>query len=110
MPKITYIEHRDLGGQARVCEAAAGQTVMEIAVQNGVPGIEGICGGSCACATCHIYIDPEWTERVGPASEMETGLLELAPDVELNSRLACQIRMTPELDGLIVRTPKVQAQ
>lgn len=83
---------------------------MEVAVQNAVPGIEGICGGSCACATCHVYVDPDWSERTGPASDMEKSMLELASDVEASSRLSCQIRITQELDGLIVRMPKTQAQ
>jgi ferredoxin, 2Fe-2S len=110
MPKISYVEHEEMGGHVRVLEAVTGQSVMEVAVQNNVRGIEAVCGGSCACATCHVYVDPAWTERTGPASEMEKDVLEFAPDVAANSRLACQIRITAELDGLIVRTPKTQAQ
>jgi 2Fe-2S ferredoxin len=109
MPKIHYLEHVDRGGSEHTVEAAVGQTVMEVAVQNGVPGIEAICGGSCACATCHVYVDDAWIERTGGASDMEAGMLEIAVGVEPNSRLSCQIRIRPELDGLIVRLPKVQA-
>lgn len=82
---------------------------MEAAVQNAIPGIDALCGGSCACATCHVYVDPAWVERTGVASDMEKGMLELAPDVAANSRLSCQIRVTSTLDGLIVRMPKTQA-
>lgn len=108
MPKVIYIEHPEHGGKEHVIEAAAGQTVMEAAVQNGVPGIEAICGGSCACATCHLYVDPAWVERTGAPSEMEASMLEIASDVEPTSRLSCQIRMAAELDGLTVRLPKAQ--
>jgi len=99
MAKITYIiEH----GENIVEENGIG-TVMEIAQQNQVPGIEGACGGCCSCATCHVHIDDAWMEKVGPAGEAESGMLELEDEVCENSRLACQVPLTPELDGLIVR-------
>jgi ferredoxin, 2Fe-2S len=110
MPKIIYIEHPEHGGQQHVQEASPGQSVMEVAVKNAVPGIEAICGGSCACATCHVYVDPDWAGRAGQASDMEKSMLELVADIHPTSRLACQITMTCELDGLIVRLPKTQGQ
>ena len=105
MPKITFI---DVGGATRTVEAPAGWSVMEAAVKNNVPGIEAECGGACACATCHVYVDDAWTDRVGPAEAMETDMLDFASDLRSNSRLSCQIRVKPELDGLVVRTPERQ--
>ncbi len=81
---------------------------MESATQNGIPGIDGDCGGVCACATCHVYVDREWLAATGERTETETDMLELAADVEENSRLACQIKVSEGLDGLIVRTPLSQ--
>jgi 2Fe-2S ferredoxin len=106
MAKIQFI---DFGGTARTVEAEAGSTVMEAAIKNGVPGIEAECGGACACATCHVYIEPDWQEKVGPPSSMEEDMLDFAFDVRPNSRLACQIQVKAELDGLTVRTPEKQA-
>lgn len=105
MPSITYV---DVDGARRTIEAAPNATVMEVALKNDVPGILGECGGACACATCHVYIDDDWMERVGPAEDMEQGMLDFAFDVRENSRLSCQIFMTPELDGLVVHTPSRQ--
>ncbi|MFC0283008.1 2Fe-2S iron-sulfur cluster-binding protein [Camelimonas abortus] len=102
MPTITYI---DADGESRTVEAAENATVMETALKHDIPGIIGECGGACACATCHVYVDEAWMDRVGPAEEMEQGMLDFATDVRENSRLACQIFMTPELDGLVVHTP-----
>lgn len=106
MPKLTFI---DFGGTARTVEAEAGSTVMEAAVKNGIPGIEAECGGACACATCHVYIDDSWTEKVGPPSAMEEDMLDFAYDIRPNSRLSCQIKVAAELDGLVLRTPEKQA-
>ena len=106
MAKITYI---DSGGTARTIDAEPGQTVMEVAIKNDVPGIEAECGGACACATCHVYIDAAWREKVGGPSPMEEDMLDFGFDVRENSRLSCQIKITEELDGLIVRTPERQA-
>ncbi|MEA3534993.1 2Fe-2S iron-sulfur cluster-binding protein [Rhizobium sp. CC-YZS058] len=86
-----------------------GSTVMENAVRNAVPGIEAECGGACACATCHVYIDEAWTERVGPPEAMEEDMLDFAHDVRPTSRLSCQIRMSEALDGLTVHVPERQA-
>jgi 2Fe-2S ferredoxin len=106
MPKITYI---DAEGTARTVEAEVGSTVMENAVRNGVPGIEAECGGACACATCHVYVDEAWRAATGEPEAMEEDMLDFAFDVRPNSRLSCQIRVRPELDGLVVRTPARQA-
>jgi 2Fe-2S ferredoxin len=106
MPKITFI---DSTGASRVVDAEAGSTVMEAAIRNDVPGIEAECGGACACATCHVYIDEAWREKVGAPSPMEEDMLDFGFDVKENSRLSCQIKITDELDGLVVRTPERQA-
>ena len=105
MVKITYI---DAEGTARSVEAEEGSTVMENAVRNGIPGIEAECGGACACATCHVYVAEEWREAVGGPEPMEEDMLDFAFDVRPNSRLSCQIRVKPELDGLVVTTPAQQ--
>jgi 2Fe-2S ferredoxin len=105
MPRITF---RDAAGGERTLEAAVGSTVMETAVKNGVPGIEAECGGACACATCHVYVDPAWSERAGKAAPMENDMLDFAFEVKPNSRLSCQIKVTAALDGLVVTTPARQ--
>jgi 2Fe-2S ferredoxin len=105
MIKISYI---DAGGTVRVVEAEEGSTVMENAVRNGIPGIEAECGGACACATCHVYVAEAWKEATGEPQPMEEDMLDFAFDVRPNSRLSCQIRVKPELDGLVVHTPERQ--
>ncbi len=105
MVKITFI---DSAGQSRVIEAEDGATVMETAVRNGVPEIEAECGGACACATCHIYVDPDWAVRTGKPEPMEEDMLDFAFEVQPTSRLSCQIKVKPQLDGLVVRTPSRQ--
>ncbi len=105
MPKITYI---DPSGKEHVVEAPVGQTVMEAAVKHAVPGIDADCGGACACATCHVYVDPEWLDKTGERNSMEESMLDFANEVEDNSRLSCQIKITEALDGLLVRIPKSQ--
>ena len=105
MAKITYIEH---DGTEHTVEVRNGLSVMEGAVKNNVPGIDADCGGACACATCHVHIDEAWRARVGGPSAMEESMLDFAEDVEENSRLSCQIKVKPELDGLIVRMPESQ--
>ncbi|MEO1989595.1 MAG: 2Fe-2S iron-sulfur cluster-binding protein [Martelella sp.] len=89
-------------------EVQDGSTVMENAVRNGVPGIEAECGGACACATCHVYVDEAWTDKVGEPEPMEEDMLDFAVDVRANSRLSCQITISAELDGLTVRVPDSQ--
>jgi ferredoxin, 2Fe-2S len=105
MIRITY--HDYLGG-VRTVEAQPGSTVMETALREGVPGIEAECGGACACATCHVYVAPEWTEIVGKPEQMEEDMLDFAFEVRPNSRLSCQIKVTEALDGLVVTTPPRQ--
>ena len=105
MPKITYIEHN---GTAHTVEVDLGLSVMEGAVNNGVPGIDADCGGACACATCHVYVDPAWEAKTGEKNESEAAMISFANGVESNSRLSCQITVTAELDGLVVRMPAGQ--
>jgi ferredoxin, 2Fe-2S len=105
MAKITYIEHN---GRAHEIEVKTGLSVMEGAVKNNIPGIDADCGGACACATCHVYVDPEWLAKTGKPAAMEESMLDFAEAVQENSRLSCQIKVTDELDGLVVRLPESQ--
>ncbi len=105
MAKITYIEHN---GNEHTLDVDNGLTVMEGAVRNMVPGIDADCGGACACATCHVYVDAAWTEKTGAREAMEASMLDFADGVEDNSRLSCQIKVSDTLDGLIVRIPEHQ--
>jgi 2Fe-2S ferredoxin len=105
MGRVTYIEH---DGTEHVIAVEDGMSIMEAAVQNGVPGIDADCGGQCACATCHVHVDTAWIDHVGAAGEMEDELLNLAPERDDASRLSCQITMSPGLDGLVVRIPESQ--
>ena len=105
MVKITYIE---FDGAEHHVEVKPGLSVMEGAIRNNVPGIDADCGGACACATCHCYVDEAWTDKTGAASAMEESMLDFAENVEANSRLSCQIRVTDALDGLVVRLPESQ--
>ena len=105
MPKITYIENN---GAEHVIDVKSGLSVMEGAVKNNIPGIDADCGGACACATCHVYVDAAWTDKVGSKSAMEESMLDFAEGVEANSRLSCQIKVTDALDGLVVRMPESQ--
>lgn len=105
MAKITYIEHN---GAEHVVDVKTGLSVMEGAVKNNVPGIDADCGGACACATCHVYVDQDWLAKTGDRSAMEESMLDFAEGVEPNSRLSCQIKVTDELDGLRVTMPESQ--
>jgi ferredoxin, 2Fe-2S len=105
MPKITYIE---TDGTEHSVEVPVGLSLMEGAVRFTVPGIDGDCGGACACATCHVYIDSAWADKMKSMSDLEKDMLDFAFDVDARSRLSCQIKVTPELDGLVVRTPARQ--
>ncbi len=105
MPKVIFIDHE---GNKREIEAKPGTTVMEAAVQNLVPGIDADCGGACACATCHVYVDEAWFEKLKARDDMEDSMLDFAEDVRPTSRLSCQIQMTDELDGITVTTPEIQ--
>ncbi|MGF1444902.1 MAG: 2Fe-2S iron-sulfur cluster-binding protein [Pikeienuella sp.] len=106
MPKITYIEH---SGKEHVVEVAEGLTVMEGAVSNNIPGIDADCGGACACSTCHVYVHPDWVGKLPAKEDMESDMLDFAfqPDAE-RSRLTCQLKVTAELDGLVVKIPEKQ--
>ena len=106
---MTLIKYIDANGTEYAVEADLGISAMEAAVKNGVPGIDGDCGGAAACATCHVYVDPEWIGRTGPAAEgLEQSMLEFAEDVTGQSRLACQIVIADNLDGLILKLPEKQ--
>jgi len=105
MPKVIFVDHE---GNKREIEAKAGTTVMEAAVQNLIPGIDADCGGACACATCHVYVDEAWFEKLKERDDMEDSMLDFAEDVRPTSRLSCQIQMTDELDGITVTTPEIQ--
>ena len=105
MPKITY---KDLQGEAKTIEVENGLTVMEGAIQNEIPGIDADCGGSMACATCHIYVDEKWLNKIPKAEEAEEDMIDMAFEPKKNSRLSCQIIVNDELDGLEVTTPEKQ--
>ena len=105
MPKITYI---DQSGFERTVDAETGATVMETAINNDVPGILATCGGSCSCATCHVYVDDDWLDKLPPPELEESDMLDTAHDLKDNSRLSCQIVVSEELDGLTVTTPPRQ--
>jgi ferredoxin, 2Fe-2S len=105
MPKVTYVEY---SGIARQIELQSGLSVMQGAIANCIVGIDADCGGECACATCHVYVDPRWLEKVGPQGSQEAEMLDFAALAQPNSRLACQIKVTDELDGLVVNMPEAQ--
>jgi ferredoxin, 2Fe-2S len=105
MPKITYVDN---AGTARTVEGKNGMTVMETAIKNNIPGIDADCGGACACATCHVYVDEGFTDKVGKPSAMEQSMLDFAENVKPNSRLSCQIKIREDLEGLKVTTPESQ--
>ena len=106
MPKITYIEHN---GKVHEIEVANGLTVMEGAVQNNIPGIDADCGGSCACATCHVYVDENWFNKLPKKDSAEEDMLDMAHEPQKLSRLSCQITVSDLLDGLVVKMPSKQA-
>ncbi|NTJ42244.1 (2Fe-2S)-binding protein [Agrobacterium larrymoorei] len=105
MTKLTIVA---FDGTATELDVSNGSTVMENAVRNSVSGIDAECGGACACATCHVYVDDAWTERVGSPEPMEEDMLDFAFDVRPTSRLSCQIKMSNALDGLVVHVPERQ--
>ena len=106
MPKITYIEHN---GKSHQIEVANGLTVMEGAIQNNIPGIDADCGGSCACATCHVYVDEKWLNKLSKKEDSEQDMLDMAFEPNKFSRLSCQITVTDELEGMGVKMPSKQA-
>ena len=105
MPKITYI---DFEGSQRTIEVDNGLSVMEGAIQKDIPGIDADCGGSMACATCHVYVEEKWLDKLPKAEEAEVDMIDMAHEPKKNSRLSCQIIVSDELDGLIVSTPSKQ--
>ena len=105
MARVTYIEHT---GQSHTIEVENGLTVMEGAVQNDVPGIDGDCGGGMACATCHVYVKDEWFDKINKKNEGEEDMLDQAFEPKKNSRLSCQITVSDEIDGLVVNLPSKQ--
>jgi ferredoxin, 2Fe-2S len=105
MVKIAYVQ---FNGREDVLDVAPGLSVMEGAVRNNVRGIIAECGGACSCATCHVYVDEAWVDRLGKKSEIEEALLDAVCDPQPNSRLSCQIKVTEELKGLVVRIPAKQ--
>jgi ferredoxin, 2Fe-2S len=105
MAKITYIE---FNGAEHVIDVKTGLSVMEGAVKNNIPGIDADCGGACACATCHVYVQEPWLGKTGDKSAMEESMLDFAENVQDNSRLSCQIKVSDELDGLVVKMPESQ--
>jgi len=107
MPAITFVDSK---GTARTVEAELGSTVMETAIRHNVPEIIAECGGACACATCHVYVDEAFIALTGKAQAMEEDMLDFAFEVTPTSRLSCQIKVTEALDGLIVRTPAYQGR
>jgi ferredoxin, 2Fe-2S len=105
MPKVTFIA---FSGAERTVEVPEGTTLMRAATDNNVRGIDGDCGGNCACATCHVYVDAGWRDRVGARNPAEEDMLNCVAELRDNSRLACQINLTESLDGLIVSLPEAQ--
>lgn len=105
MVKVIYVDH---SGNEQEIAATAGESIMETAIKNGVPGIDADCGGACACATCHVYVDEAFLDIVGAPDEMEQSMLDFAENVQQNSRLSCQIPVSEKLDGLKVTTPESQ--
>ena len=105
MPKITYIEYN---GKSHTIEIANGLSVMEGAVQNNIPGIDADCGGSMACATCHVYVKEEWFNKLPKKEDGEEDMLDMAFEPKKNSRLSCQLMVTEQLDGLVVNLPEKQ--
>ena len=106
MPKITYISH---DGKKKTVEVAVGLSVMEGAIQNNIEGIDADCGGACACATCHIYVDEKWFDKLKKIEDTEQDMLDMAFEPNKFSRLGCQISVSDELDGLVVKMPSKQA-
>ena len=106
MAKITYIEHN---GKSHTIDVANGLTVMEGAIQNDIPGIDADCGGSMACATCHVYVKEDWLDKLSKKEDGEEDMLDMAFEPKKNSRLSCQLIVSDEMDGLIVNIPVKQA-
>ena len=106
MPKITYIDNQD---NSRTIEVEKGLSVMEGAIQNGIPGIDADCGGSMACATCHVYVQEKWLNKLPKAEDAEIDMIDMAYEPKKNSRLSCQLIVSDNLEGLVVKTPEKQS-
>ena len=106
MPKIIF---KDFQGETKTIEVENGLSVMEGAIQNEIPGIDADCGGSMACATCHVYVEEKWLNKLPKAEEAEVDMIDMAYEPKKNSRLSCQLIVSEELDGLIVTTPSKQS-
>ncbi len=106
MPKITYQEK---DGNSKTIEVENGLSVMEGAIQNNIPGIDADCGGSMACATCHVYVEDNWLDKIPKAEDAEVDMIDMAYEPKKNSRLSCQIIVSDELNGLVVTTPAKQS-
>jgi len=106
MPKITYIDKLN---NSKTIDVDNGLSVMEGAIQNSIPGIDADCGGSMACATCHVYIEEKWLDKIPKAEDAETDMIDMAYEPKKNSRLSCQIIVSDDLDGLIIKTPEKQS-
>ena len=105
MPKVTFTDHK---GDSKTIEIDNGLSVMEGAVQQNIPGIDADCGGSMACATCHVYVDDNWYEKIPKAEDAEIDMIDMAFEPKKNSRLSCQIIVDDNIDGLKVTTPEKQ--
>ena len=106
MTKITY---KDYQGNSKTIEVENGLSVMEGAIQNDIPGIDADCGGSMACATCHVYVDETWFNKIAKAEDAEVDMIDMAHEPKKNSRLSCQLIVSDQLDGLVVTTPEKQS-
>ncbi|MCX6468705.1 MAG: 2Fe-2S iron-sulfur cluster-binding protein [Corynebacteriales bacterium] len=105
MAVVTFVSHDGSKHEAPLVE---GQSLMQIATNNAIPGIDGDCGGEAACGTCHVVVDPQWTDQVGLSGPVEEEMLAMHPERQPTSRLSCQMKATEEWDGLIVETPEYQ--
>jgi 2Fe-2S ferredoxin len=106
MPKITY---KDFNGNSKTIDVENGLSIMEGAIQNDIPGIDADCGGAMACATCHVYVEEEWFDKIPKAEEAEVDMIDMAHEPKKNSRLSCQIIVTDKLEGLVIKTPEKQS-
>ena len=105
MGSITFIEH---DGQQHAVSIEEGKSLMQLAMDNGIPGVDADCGGACACGTCHVIVDNDWITTTGSASDNEKQMLDMTPEQAVTSRLSCQISTSEEMDGMIVRLPEFQ--
>ena len=108
MSKITY-KDKDKDGNSKTIEVENGLSVMEGAIQNDIPGIDADCGGAMACATCHVYVEEKWLDKIPQAEEAEVDMIDMSFEPKKNSRLSCQLIVSDEIDGLVVTTPEKQS-